>query len=67
MDREELVFRISGSTLLEINEWKEAIKKVYGKYGEYEYTFIPTGIGTAVSVKSNLAGISRNFTDTSNW
>ena len=51
----------------EIKEWKEHIKGVYGEYGKYSYTFNPTEIGTALSVHSFQANISKDFTDLDSW
>jgi len=39
-------FTISEKELKEIQEWQEAIKKIYGEYGKYTYSFTPTGIGS---------------------
>ena len=50
-----------------LNEWKEAIKKVFGEYSYYEYRFRPTGIGTGISVWSDLAKKEIDLTDVDSW
>lgn len=60
-------FRLTDKEQKEIAEWKEHIKAIYGDYGSYEYRFVPTAIGSCVYVKSNLAGVERDFTDIDSW
>ena len=50
-----------------LKEWQEAIKKVFGEYGYYEYRFRPTGIGTGISVWSDLAKKEIDLTDVDSW
>jgi len=49
------------------DEWKEAIKYIYGEYGHFEWTISPTGIGNGIEVWSSLAQTSINLTDVENW
>ena len=60
-------FFLSEKEEKDIQEWKEHIKAVYGDYGRFEYRFVPTEIGSAIYVKSSLAGIERDFTDIDSW
>lgn len=60
-------FMLTDKQEKEIKEWKEHIKAIYGDYGSYEYRFVPTEIGSCVYVKSNLAGVEKDFTDLDSW
>ena len=60
-------FELSDKEQKEINEWQEAIKTIYGKYGSYTYSFTPTGIGSIVEVYSELANIKKDFTHEEEW
>ena len=51
-----------------LNHWKENIKGVYGKYGDFEYRFKSTGgFGYEVWVYSELAKITLDLTDVEKW
>jgi hypothetical protein len=50
-----------------LKEWMDAIKKVYGEYGNYEYRFRPCGIGDGISVWSDLAQRAIDLSDPENW
>lgn len=60
-------FTLTDKEEKDIKEWQEHIKAIYGGYGSYEYRFVPTEIGSCVFVKSNLAGIEKDFTDIDSW
>lgn len=60
-------FEISEIELLKLKEFQKNIKKEYGFYGTYAYTFIPTGIGNSIEVKSYLSGKAINITDYESW
>ncbi len=51
----------------ELYEWKEAIKKVFGEYGDFEFRFTPTGIGVGLAVHSSLADKVLELTDYDSW
>ncbi len=51
----------------ELKEWQEAIKKVFGDYGSYDYIFTPNGIGDGVQVYSHLAKTKIDLTDIDSW
>ena len=52
----------------DIEKWKQAIKDVYGEYGNFEYRFSSGGgIGQVVKVYSEKAKIEKDFTDVDSW
>lgn len=73
MENKELTFKISGTELDKINEFKEKHKescvcKQNLTLGEYwSYSFIPTGLGDVVLIKCNLCGEEENVTDVDSW
>lgn len=60
-------FTITEEQEARIGEWKEKIKKKYGEYGLYTYSFTSTGIGIGVDVYSHLAKKKKDFTDYDLW
>lgn len=50
-----------------LKEWQEKIKDLYGEYGNYTFSFTPTGIGDVIKVKSHLTGLELDITDIDNW
>ena len=60
-------FEITEKQEKEIHEWQEAIKKVYGEYGSFDYIFTPNGIGDGVRVYSHIAKVEKDFTDIESW
>jgi hypothetical protein len=50
-----------------LEEWQSHIKAIYGSYGQYEYRFSSNGIGTIVTVYSELADIEIDLTDVDSW
>jgi DNA-binding PadR family transcriptional regulator len=50
-----------------LEEWKKAIKLIYGEEGIFTYSFTPTGIGNAVKVYSHLAKTEKDITDLDCW
>ena len=73
MENKELTFKISGTELDKINEFKKRHKEscVYKQnltLCEYwTYSFTPTGLGNVVSIKCNLCGEEEHVTDVDNW
>lgn len=61
------LFKLNEKETILLNEWKEAIKIVYGEYGIYEFKFIPNGIGVVCKVYSKLANIEKDITDYDSW
>lgn len=51
----------------QLKKWREAIKTIYGEYGNFEFRFRPTGIGNAVYVWSDLANQLIDLTDENSW
>jgi hypothetical protein len=37
----------------ELEEWRQKIKELHGDEGNFEYSFIPNGIGCAVYIKNS--------------
>jgi hypothetical protein len=62
-----MIFEMSLTQKQKLEEWQEAIQKVYGKKGHYEYTFKPNGIGYAISVYSELANFELDLTEPENF
>lgn len=60
-------FELDEEQMKKLKEWQEAIKNVFGEYGEYEFTFKPTGIGDCVKVYSFLAKTTLDLTDVEKW
>ena len=60
-------FEITEEQEKKLKKWQEAIKEVFGEYGNYEYRFKPTGIGDSITVWSDLAQKSLNLTDVDTW
>lgn len=62
-----LSFELSDKQQKEFDEWKAALKKIYGEYGSFEWTIIPTGIGDGLVVYSKLANAKLDLTDMDSW
>lgn len=60
-------FEINEKQEKQLKEWQDAIKKVFGDYGSYEYIFIPNGIGYNVEVYSTLSKTKIDLTDIDSW
>ena len=60
-------FEISEKQATEIKEWQDAINKVYGEYGSFDFTFTPNGIGVGLRVYSHAAKVEKDFTDMDSW
>jgi len=62
-----MIFEMSLTQKQKLEEWQEAIQKVYGKRGNYEFTFKPNGIGYSVVVYSELANFEFDLTEPENF
>ena len=51
----------------EIQEWQEAIQKVFGEYGSYDFIFTPNGIGVGLTVYSHTAELGKDFSNIEEW
>jgi len=60
-------FEMSEKQRQKLDEWQEAISKVYGKKGNYQFTFSPNGIGYTITVYSELADYELDLTEIENW
>lgn len=60
-------FKISADQMAKIQKWQNKIKKKYGEYGLYSFTFTPTGVGVGLTVFSYLANKQKDFTDYDLW
>lgn len=66
-DRKKYQFYLGENEEKKFEEWKNAIKLIYGEYGQFTFSFTPTGIGTAIEVFSSLADKSIELTDYESW
>lgn len=60
-------FEMSKTQIKKLEDWQEAINKVYGRTGDFEFTFKPNGIGYSITVYSELANFELNLTEIENW
>lgn len=60
-------FDLSEEQITKLDEWKKAIKVVYGEYGLFTYSFTPNGIGTSLEVFSDIAKTSIDLTEIDKW
>lgn len=62
-----MTFELDELQLKDLKEWQEKIKDLFGEYGSFEYTFIPTGIGDKVLIKSSLTGLILDVSHEERW
>ncbi len=60
-------FEITEAQMVKLKEWQEKIKDLFGEYGNYTYSFTPTGIGDGVEVWSDLTKTKLDLTDIDTW
>lgn len=60
-------FKLDEEQEVKLKEWQEKIKEIFGKYGLYDFTFTPNGIGTTVKVRSHLTKTELDLTDIDKW
>lgn len=60
-------FEMSKTQIKKLEDWQEAINKVYGRTGNFEFTFKPNGIGYSITVYSELANFELDLTEIENW
>ena len=60
-------FELSDAQQKEFDDWKDAIKKLHGEYGHFEWTISPTGIGNGIRVWSSLAKVELDLTEVDTW
>lgn len=56
-------FILTNKQQARFDEWKEAIKKIYGEYGHFSWTISPTGVCDGLEVWSSLAKTNIDLTD----
>ena len=62
-----LSFELTDAEMQGLKKFQEQVKALYGEYGNYTFSFTPTGIGNAVEVYSHLAKIEKDLTDMDSW
>ncbi len=60
-------FDLDESEQKKLKEWQADIKKIFGEYGLYTYSFTPYGIGCGIEVYSHLSKTKLDLTDVSKW
>jgi hypothetical protein len=60
-------FELTDAQVVKLKEWQEKIKDLFGEYGNYTYSFTPTGIGDGVEVWSDLTKTKLDLTDVDTW
>lgn len=57
-------FKLTQSQETKLEDWKEAIRKIYGDYGSFDYIFSPTGEKNLIKVFSHQAKAYLDLTET---
>jgi|GEM_PF-1352018 len=60
-------FELSEKAEKKLKRWQNKIKKQYGKYGDFTYSFMPTGIGDVITAHSHLKNEDLDLTDINSW
>lgn len=60
-------FEMSETQKVKLEEWQEAITKVYGMPGDFQYIFKPLGMGHSLVVYSELANFQLDLTEPENF
>ena len=60
-------FELTDAQVVKLKEWQEKIKDLFGEYGNYTYSFTPTGIGDGVEAWSDLTKTKLDLTDVDTW
>lgn len=58
---------MSETQKIKLQEWQDAITKVYGKPGDFQYIFKPLVIGHSLVVYSELANFELDLTESENF
>ena len=61
------IFELTKKQQDEIQDWQDAIYKIYGEYGSYDFIFSPNEIGTSLTVYSHTAEIGKDFSNIEDW
>lgn len=60
-------FTLTDKQQAQFDEWKDAIKKIYGDCGHFKWTFSPNEADNSIEVWNSLAKTSIDLTDMDNW
>ena len=60
-------FELDEDQMSRLEDWQAGIKKKYGEYGLYTYSFTPTGIGDIIKVYSDTAKKTLDLSDVDKW
>lgn len=60
-------FALTSTQEEKFNVWKEEIKNLFGEYGNFSFSFKPYGMGTSVSIYSDLLKSSLDLSDVELW
>lgn len=60
-------FTLTQEQYNKLDEWKSAIKTIYGEYGFYTYSFTEDGIGMSVKISNSLCSAILDLTDYDNF
>jgi len=60
-------YALCDDQILKLEKWQAKIKKKFGKFGNFEFRFRPTGIGTITLVWSDLLKEELDLTETKKW
>jgi hypothetical protein len=60
-------FQLNNKQQKMFNTWTGHIKALYGECGSLTWKIVPTGIGSDISVYSNLAKVELDLTDVDSW
>ena len=66
-NKKTMKFEMSETQRVKLEEWQEAITKVYGMTGDFQYIFNPLGTGYSLVVYSELANFQLDLTEPENF
>ena len=60
-------FTLTQEQYKKLDEWKSAIKTIFGEYGLYTYSFTEDGIGMTVKITNSLHDAELDLTEYENF
>ena len=66
-NKKTMKFEMSETQRVKLEEWQDAITKVYGMTGDFQYIFKPLGTGYSLVVYSELANFQLDLTEPENF
>lgn len=60
-------FELDDDQVVRLKEWQKTIRNAHGLYGQYTFSFTPTGIGCHVEVYSELTEETLDLSDVEKW